>query len=143
MNFVVESEEELVAKLWGFLSDKIRAGLCVGLSGDLGVGKTTLVKGIAKHMGVEEMVSSPTFMISKRYKAADQNSPILQHIDLYRLKGASKNDIGEIVDMVNDINCVTFVEWPELIEEVLGRMDVLIKIRASAENSREVIIDGN
>ena len=45
--------------------------------------------------------------------------------------------------MVNDINCVTFVEWPELIEEVLGRMDVLIKIRASAENSREVIIDGN
>jgi len=143
MNFVVESEEELVAKLWEFLSDKIRAGLCVGLSGDLGVGKTTLVKGIAKHMGVEEMVSSPTFMISKRYKAADQNSPILQHIDLYRLKGASKNDIGEIVDMVNDINCVTFVEWPELIEEVLGQMDFLIKIKAGGENSREVVIDEN
>lgn len=143
MNFVVENEEELVTKLYDILSGKIRAGFCIGLSGDLGAGKTTLVKGIAERMGVEGIVSSPTFVISKRYKITDPDLPILQHIDLYRLKGAGKNDIEEIVDMVNNHDCFTFIEWPELLEDILDRVDVLIKIIPIGENSRKVVVDEN
>lgn len=141
MKFVVENERDLVEKVWKFLSKKFEAGVCVGLSGDLGAGKTTLVKGIAKLMGVEEAVSSPTFMISRRYNTTDKNIPLVQHVDLYRIGKASKNDVEELVDMVSDPGCVTFVEWPELVKEILDLSAIRVRILVKGENLREVIID--
>ena len=75
MNFVVESERDLIEKVWGSLKKKARAGVRIGLSGDLGAGKTTFISGIAKILGVKELVTSPTFAISKIYKTDSKNLP--------------------------------------------------------------------
>lgn len=87
------------------------------LDGELGAGKTTLTKGIAKGLGIDEIVNSPTFTIAKMY----QGRLILNHLDVYRLEGLDE-DIG-LEDYVNE-NEVLVIEWskflnPEIFKEYL------------------------
>ena len=100
-------------------------GLLITLTGDLGVGKTVFTQGIAKGLGIEEAVNSPTFTIAQIYE--DGRLP-LYHMDAYR--------IGDISEM-EEIGCedyfygegVCVVEWAELIEEILPveRMQIVIE----------------
>ncbi len=143
MNFVVESERDLIEKVWGSLKKKARAGVRIGLSGDLGAGKTTFISGIAKILGVKELVTSPTFAISKIYKTDSKNLPILQHIDLYRLGDVSRANIDEIIDMVDSGEALTFVEWPEKVEGIMQKMDIVVRISPAGEHSRKVEIRDN
>ena len=104
----------------------------VTLAGDLGAGKTTLVSGIAKGLGITEQVTSPTFNIMKCYF----HKPIsLYHIDAYRLDGVNK-DIGleEFID--GDGVCV--VEWPNYISEMLPLNALEIIIRNLGDDVREL-----
>ena len=143
MIFSVENEQQLGQEVWRLIKDKMRAGFCVGLIGDLGAGKTTLVKAIAEQLGVSEAVSSPTFTIAKLYEIGFKNSTILQHIDLYRLEKASDADAEEVLDMVTRDDAITFVEWPEKVRPVLDKMNLLIKITPLGEESRKVEIREN
>lgn len=104
----------------------------VTLAGDLGAGKTTLVSGIAKGLGISEQVTSPTFNIMKCYF----HKPIsLYHIDAYRLDGVNK-DIGleEFID--GDGVCV--VEWPNYISEMLPLNALEIVIHNLGDDIREL-----
>jgi len=104
----------------------------VTLAGDLGAGKTTLVSGIAKGLGIIEQVTSPTFNIMKCYF----HKPIsLYHIDAYRLDGVNK-DIGleEFID--GDGVCV--VEWPNYISEMLPLNALEIVIHNLGDDIREL-----
>lgn len=139
MKFVVENEGDLVKKTWECLVAAMRPGFVVGLRGDLGAGKTTLVKGTARLLGVKDIVSSPTFNIAKRYKTSDKNLPILQHIDLYRLSGANSEE-EEIIDMISDANTITFVEWPDNINGLAKRLGALVEIVPNDDGSRTVTI---
>lgn len=143
MIFSVENEQQLGQEVWRLIKDKVKAGFCVGLIGDLGAGKTTLVKAIAEQLGISEAVSSPTFTIAKLYETNFENSTILQHIDLYRLEKASDADTEEVLDMVTRNDAITFVEWPEKVRPVLDKMNLLIKITPLSEESRKVEIREN
>ncbi len=97
--------------------DKIHRGAPILLlQGDLGAGKTSLVKGIAKAMGIKDPVTSPTFALSQHYEGLlNMHSTALVHIDLYRLetKEAADELFAQEEEEANALEALLAVEWPE------------------------------
>ena len=87
----------------------------ITLSGELGAGKTTFVQGIAQALGVEEVVTSPTFVIMKIYDLAGQRFSRLVHMDAYRLKGKEHLRVLGWDALLADPGNLICIEWPEKI----------------------------
>jgi tRNA threonylcarbamoyladenosine biosynthesis protein TsaE len=107
----------------------------IGLVGDLGSGKTAFVKGLAKYLGVERNITSPTFVIQKIYKGDDCQ---LVHIDAYRL--SSKQDLEAVGfdEFLSDRKNIIVVEWPE---QVFSKFPVnmrIINFSYVDENKRKI-----
>jgi len=96
------------------LAGDLRPGDVVLVSGDLGAGKTTLVRGALRALGVTGAVTSPTFVVGLLYDGA---AGPLAHLDLYRLAGLAGEDPG-LLDPYFGPDTITFVEWPERAESV-------------------------
>ena len=138
-------ETEKVAK--NFVEEITRAerarrnnqnALIVGLYGDLGSGKTTFVKGIAKVFGLEKTITSPTFVIEKIYKLKNQVFDNLIHIDAYRLKNEKELlNLGWREISKNPKNII-FIEWPENVNDILPSDTKNIKFRFVDKNVREI-----
>ncbi|MDR6783574.1 tRNA threonylcarbamoyladenosine biosynthesis protein TsaE [Pedobacter africanus] len=100
--------------------------------GDMGAGKTTLIKSLAKAMGVTEVVSSPTFSIVNEYNA---NGKPIYHFDFYRIKNLQEAyDIGYEEYFYSGNTC--FIEWPEKIEGLIPEHYLKISIETLGENER-------
>jgi len=130
------SEEEMIA-LGESLAARFRPPCLVFLTGNLGAGKTTLSKGIAKGLGAAapEEVSSPTFTLIHEYGDPAR----LYHIDLYRLDEPRQlATLG--LDEILDREAVVLIEWPEKFTRLLPRPDVWIRI-AAEEEGRQVAVD--
>ena len=130
--FHTDSEEETIA-LGEKLAAELPAQAVVLLMGQLGTGKTTLAKGIVKGLGAAkpEDVSSPTFTLIHEY------SKSVYHIDLYRLDTAAQvATLG--LDEIFDRRAVVLIEWGERFPELMPEQRVEIRLRALAENSREI-----
>lgn len=107
------------------------------LNGDLGAGKTTFVKGLAKGLDIKETIKSPTFNIVKCYFKA--NIPLF-HIDAYRLEDA-KYDIG--LDEYIEGNGICAIEWSKYIDYLLPNECVTINIKGEGDSPRKIEIIGN
>jgi tRNA threonylcarbamoyladenosine biosynthesis protein TsaE len=126
-----EETEALAARLAG----RLRAGDVVAVSGELGAGKTTFVRGAARALGVREPVSSPTFTIGHRYDA-----PVpVAHLDLYRLAGIDPEEWGDLEPYFD--GTVAFVEWPEHGGEWLPETRATVTLNHVDESHRQVKID--
>jgi len=93
------------------------------LVGGLASGKTTLTKGIAKGLGINSLIKSPTFTIMRSY---EENNQKLYHLDLYRL-----NEIGldfDLEEYILDYNSLVVIEWPNQVKELLPKEYLLIEI---------------
>ncbi|MNJ97203.1 tRNA threonylcarbamoyladenosine biosynthesis protein TsaE [compost metagenome] len=100
--------------------------------GEMGAGKTTLIKALAKELGVTKVVTSPTFSIVNEY---DANGKIIYHFDFYRIKNLQEAyDIGYEEYFYSGNIC--FIEWPEKIAPLLPLHFVKIEISAQNENDR-------
>ena len=103
--------------------------------GKMGAGKTTFIKAVCETLGVRDVINSPTFAIVNEYLAGD-GYPIY-HFDFYRIK-----NIQEVMDIgyedYIDSGCVCFMEWPELIEEILPLDAVKVTIRETEDGTREL-----
>lgn len=114
-----------------------RAATIVALSGELGAGKTTFTQGAARALGIEETVSSPTFVIEKVYDLRNQPFRRLIHIDAYRLKDSHELEmLGWNEKIANPENLI-FVEWPERVPELMPRD--AIRIRFDIEGDARII----
>jgi tRNA threonylcarbamoyladenosine biosynthesis protein TsaE len=122
------------------LGERIAADLGPGdvvlVSGELGAGKTTLIRGACRALGVTEAVTSPTFTIGQRYRG---RLPVL-HLDLYRLEDLDAEDPALIEDYLRP-DAVTFIEWPGAVEPRLERVSKRVEIRHAGGDEREVQID--
>lgn len=108
--------------------------------GEIGAGKTTLIQAICKQLGVREGVVSPTFALVNEYTFQDKNgaTQLMYHLDLYRLKNVQEAlDIG-IEDMLYD-EYYCFMEWPELIEDLLPEDALRIKMEALKNSTRKIV----
>lgn len=116
------------------------AATIVTLSGDLGAGKTTLTQGVAQALGVEEAVTSPTFVLEKSYELTGQKWKHLIHIDAYRLVSEHELEVLGWREMAKDPSNLIIIEWPEMVAELIP-MDA-IRITLSGDGDvREVSID--
>jgi tRNA threonylcarbamoyladenosine biosynthesis protein TsaE len=128
--------ESLGAELAGVLRD----GDVVLVRGELGSGKTTLVRGAARALGVSDPVTSPTFSIGHRYRARDVT---VSHLDLYRLAGLEHEDPALLADYLGP-GRIAFVEWPQDGEAELAcaRLRVTLSHRGGDRRRVEVDEDG-
>jgi len=99
-------------------------GTVIALIGDLGVGKTVFTKGIAKGLGINENVSSPTFTILESYYSGKMP---LHHFDVYRIGDAEEMDEIGFDDCVYS-DGITIIEWAQIIEELLPKGTVIVDI---------------
>lgn len=112
------------------LAAGLRAGAVVLVTGELGAGKTTLVRGACRALGVEVPVTSPTFTIGQRYPATGPVSTV-SHVDLYRVRDLADEDPDLLADYVGP-DTIAFVEWPEGAESALeGLAEVAHRVHLS------------
>lgn len=119
------------------LAEQLPSGSTLILNGDLGVGKTTLVRGIAKGLNIKDVVQSPTFNIMKVYFKADR--PLI-HIDAYRLSD-NNVDIG-LDEYIGYESGITVIEWPQFISDLIPDNKIEITISRLSESEREITIEG-
>lgn len=106
--------------------------------GKMGAGKTTFIKAVCKALGVDDVVTSPTFAIVNEYRT--DTAELIYHFDFYRIK-----KLEEVYDMgyedYFDSGALCFIEWPELIEELLPADVVKVKIDVEPDDSRLITVD--
>ena len=104
--------------------------------GKMGAGKTTFIKAICEELGVEDVITSPTFAIVNEYRS-EETSELIYHFDFYRIK-----KLEEVYDMGYEdyfySGCLCFIEWPELIEDLLPEDAVRVQIEEREDGSRIV-----
>ena len=110
----------------------------VAFQGKMGAGKTTFIKAVCEELGVEDVITSPTFAIVNEYRS-DASGELIYHFDFYRVK-----KIEEVYDMGFEdyfySGALCFIEWPELCEEVLPEDTVKVTIEESSDGTRVVTI---
>jgi tRNA threonylcarbamoyladenosine biosynthesis protein TsaE len=112
----------------------LRPGDVVVVSGDVGAGKTTLIRGACRALGVEGPVTSPTFTIGQRYRG---RVPV-SHLDLYRLSGLEGEEPALLEDYL-DAASISFVEWPAVAEpELAGRKALEVRLSHAGDDNRRV-----
>ena len=104
--------------------------------GKMGAGKTTFIKAVCEELGVEDVITSPTFAIVNEYRS-ETSGELIYHFDFYRIK-----KIEEVYDMGYEdyfySGALCFIEWPELIEELLPGDAVKVTIEENEDGSRSV-----
>ena len=124
----------------------LKGGEVIELVGDVGAGKTTFAKGLARGLKIEEEVQSPTFTLSRVYEVPEnsRNLETLTHYDFYRL-----NDAGimkmELAESLENPRNITLVEWAESVGETFAELPdfakkITVKIDYLAEDGREVLV---
>jgi len=135
----VKSEQE-TRNLGERLGRLLTGGEVIELVGDVGAGKTTFVKGLAKGLSIDEDVQSPSFTISRVYDARDDLR--LSHYDFYRL-----NDAGimadELTETTQDPLAITIIEWADIVEGVLPEHRLRISFTAPDETTRLLKLEGS
>jgi len=96
-----------------------QGALVVSLSGDLGTGKTVFAQAIAKHLGIKNKVSSPTFVIVKKYPLKNKKYKLLFHLDAYRLKNEKELLYLGWEEIINKKEHLVFIEWPENVSKII------------------------
>jgi tRNA threonylcarbamoyladenosine biosynthesis protein TsaE len=127
-----EETEALAAELAG----RLATGDVVTVSGELGSGKTTFVRGACRALGVRERVTSPTYTIGHRYHGEHGE---VSHLDLYRFEGVSAAEWGDLEPYFD--NAIAFVEWPEAGAGVLPAPRFTVRLRHADGARRTVSID--
>ena len=115
-----------------------KSGSTFCLTGDLGAGKTTLVRGIAQALNIKSVVQSPTFNIMKIY--FDGEKPLI-HIDAYRLADVN-TDIG-LDEYIGYETGLTVIEWPEFIKDLIPENATTIRITNKGDTNREIVVISN
>lgn len=114
----------------------------LALCGDLGAGKTTFIQGLAKAYGLpEKQITSPTFVIMKKYILKDGLFGQLIHIDCYRLNQASEIENLGWSELVADADNLIVVEWPDRIMSLLPDQAQMIRLSWIGPKDREIIYD--
>lgn len=135
----VSTSSEDTERLGQLLGQLLKSPEIIELRADLGGGKTTFVRGLARGLGSKDTVASPTFTLSKIYKA--KNRQEIHHFDFYRL-----NDAGimadQLAESLENPNAVTIVEWGDVVQDVLPeeRLSIEFKMVGDNPDERQIII---
>ena len=132
ITFSLEQIDEVASQILEANPNKV-----ILFHGEIGVGKTTLIKALAKTLGVKDATSSPTFSLVNEYQTSENR--LLYHFDVYRLKNESEAyDMG-IEDYLYSGNWC-FIEWAEKIPNLIPEQHSVIELKLTADGKREVLL---
>ena len=143
----ITSLSELNNIAQGILSLCMREGdkttaTVLGLSGDLGVGKTAFTKELARLLKIEHEITSPTFVIMKSYPiSANKEYTHLIHIDAYRIESDDEMRVLGLEEILNDSTKLVCIEWPEKIQSILPSDTHNITLTLNTDGSRDISYD--
>lgn len=136
--FFIKNEKETrkIAKILAQEILKSKKGIIIGLEGELGSGKTTFIKAFAKGLGIKRRLTSPTFVLMKKYKN-------FYHFDCYRIK--DYKDILELdfKEIISNPKNIIVIEWAEKIKKILPKHTIWLKFNIVSEKERRVIISNS
>lgn len=142
MKVLADSKEETAAVAEAFLASLVPSyeeATVVSLVGDLGAGKTTFTQGLAWALGVEERVTSPTFVIQKIYKLpAQAKFKHLIHIDCYRLESEAELEHLGFKELLTDPGNLVVIEWPSKVGLAIPKSAKEVKMRFIDDVTREI-----
>ena len=119
----------------------LKPGAVVSLIGDLGSGKTTFTQFVAKELGADAVVNSPTFLIQKEYRLKNkQGIEMLYHLDLYRLENERQVEEVGLKEILLDKKGMTFIEWPEKAVALMPKDTYRIRFAHIDDTTREIEI---
>lgn len=119
---------------------KDEAPLVISLQGDLGVGKTAFTQELGTVLGVQEIITSPTFTIMKQYQTAHPQYHTLVHIDAYRLETEAETRPLHITEAISQPGTISCIEWPEIIPASIPKNAYQLHIEIIAGQQRRVAI---
>lgn len=137
MQYTSNSAEEtktIAKKIAQAFKDK---GGVIGLSGELGAGKTCFTQGFAEGLGIKEKITSPTFTIIKQHSVPNSNKT-LYHIDLYRLEKLNIKELG-LEELLDESNTIVLIEWVDKLNNLKSTIKI-IKISITGEDRRVIDI---
>lgn len=118
-------------------SHTLIGGETILLNGDLGAGKTHFVKGIASGLGIDDVITSPTFALHNQYEGGRL---VLNHFDFYRIMDHEEAEMLGLNEFFGEIGSVSCIEWSQNIAELLPRDCIVVTIEKLDENSRQITI---
>ena len=129
------------------IGQKLFAGAVIALEGDLGGGKTTFTKGLARGLGIKEEITSPSFTLEKIYQILRPKTqdPLtnLYHFDFYRIDNPKDMVNYELIEALEYPAGIVVVEWAEKIEAELPKEKLVVKFEYVREDKREIILRAN
>ncbi|HXV95310.1 MAG TPA: tRNA (adenosine(37)-N6)-threonylcarbamoyltransferase complex ATPase subunit type 1 TsaE [Gaiellaceae bacterium] len=131
------SSPEETERIGAAVARELERGDVVAVSGELGTGKTTFVRGAARALGIDGPVTSPTYTIGHRYRG----DPDVSHLDLYRFDGMSHAEWGDLERYFEE--AVVFVEWPEAGEGFLPPARVGVRLRHLEDGHRLISLESS
>ena len=133
---MLSSSPEETERIAAALAGALRTGDVVTVSGELGSGKTTFVRGACRALGVTVPVTSPTFTVGHRYGGARGD---VSHLDLYRFRNVSAAEWGDLEPYFDD--AIVFVEWPEAGAAALPPPRAAVTLAHVDERRRAIVVD--
>ena len=134
MEIKIDNLEHIHAAARDFIA-AMGEGTVFAFYGHMGAGKTTFIKAVCECLGVEDVINSPTFAIVNEYRA--ESGELIYHFDFYRIK-----KLEEVYDMGYEdyfySGALCFIEWPELVEELLPEDAVKVYIEENADGTRTI-----
>lgn len=138
--FSASKTQKLAAKLLAGFIEKApeNQALVLALQGDLGSGKTTFVQGLAMQLGIKKRITSPTFVLMKRFKISDVRFKDFFHIDCYRINKPEDVLALGFEEIVSNPQNIIAIEWPEKIKSILPKNALRINFQTTGIDERKV-----
>ena len=141
MSTITHSEKQTIA-LANKFATKLKPGTVLGLVGDLGAGKTQFVKGLAVGLGIKDLITSPTFVMLKKYSTSNKkpDTSNLIHIDCYRLSNPQELLALGWSELIQNKDNIIVVEWADKIKSIMPAAAVWISFRHLKDDQRKITI---
>lgn len=120
------------------IEGRLQGPLIIALEGELGTGKTSFLKGLAKGLGLKQKITSPTFLVMRRYSLPRRikKFSLLYHVDAYRITGRRDVDAAGITRALHDSRAIVAIEWADTIKKYLPKDSIKIKMEHRSKNER-------
>ena len=138
MKHITNSEAE-TNKLAAEFAKQVKPGSTIAMTGKLGAGKTTFTKGLARGMGIDKRILSPTFIIMREYESPSHKRFFYQ-LDSYRIKSAADLKAIALKELIKEGKNIIVIEWAEKIKKLLPKDAIKIKFDIKSRDVREIDI---
>lgn len=139
MKFTTKNSAQTI-KLGKKLAQSFVGGEVIALIGDLGLGKTTFIKGVARGLGVKKPIRSPSFVLMNSYQIPGKNKLIMYHLDAYRLNSSSDISSLGLDDILGQPKTIVLVEWADRVMNKLWGITQFIKFEFIGKEKRSIEI---